>query len=402
MTMINLNQIKNIMTIRYDPNEKVIFPILKPSVYNSCIDDFDGKITQNFLEQNISDVTQNNSSKISISLSSGIDSSLTLALLRKIYPTKKLFAFCGVFIDSFDESITAKKIAENFEVDFKTVHMKSVFTDMPKIISITKKPKWNTYNHLISKNAKKFSDILFTGDGADEIFCGYTFRYQKFLKLIHKNDDWVIKTKKYLECHNRDWVPDQNEIFYKSLNFNWDEIYKNFKEYFNNNLDPFQQLILADFNGKLLFDFIPTTKAISNHYGIEIFSPFLKSNIINHGFGLSMKQKYEPKSNKGKLILRKISKRLGIEHIDEKRGFTPSLLNDWENHGKSICSTFLIKKDSEVFQNKLINFDWVSKAFDKVNDEGDIRYLNRLISILALEIWYRLFVSKTLNPNKKL
>ena len=51
---------------------------------------------------------------------------------------------------------------------------------------------------------------------------------------------------------------------------------------------------------------------------------------------------------------------------------------------------------------KIINHNWVIRSFEKVENDGDIRYLNRLISILALEIWYRLFITKEISSSKKL
>ena len=93
------------------------------------------------------------------------------------------------------------------------------------------------------------------------------------------------------------------------------------------------------------------------------------------------------KSKKGKLVLRKISKRLGINHIDDKRGFSPSILFDWKKNGKKICNSYIMQKDSNIFQQKLINYDWVFDAIEKIENDGDIRYLNRIISILALEMW---------------
>ena len=343
------------------------------------------------------------SKSISISLSSGIDSSLLLGLLRKILPNKKIKAFCGIFHDGFDESENAKKIADQFDADFKIVKMDSVFTNMPQLISITRKPKWNTYAHLIAQASKKQgSNILITGDGADEIFGGYTFRYAKFLNLSEPKDLWKAKTKNYLECHNRDWVPDQETIFGQAMKFNWEYIYTYFKSVFNNPLSPLKQVMLADFNGKLLYDFIPTGKAISKYHDILITSPFLNSNLIDFGMKLSLSHKYEEDTQKGKLVLRKITKRFGINHIDEKRGFSPSLLYDWKEKGENICSSYLLQKDSQIFQHKLINYDWIPMAIEKIKNDGDNRYLNRLISILALEIWCRIFISKDMKPSKKL
>ena len=117
---------------------------------------------------------------------------------------------------------------------------------------------------------------------------------------------------------------------------------------------------------------------------------------------MPLHQKYNQKNNKGKLVLRKISKRLGINHIEEKKGFSPSLLFDWQKTGKEICQSFLLNKNSQIYEKRFINYDWILKAFDKVEFDGDIRYLNRLISILALEIWIKIFINHDLNPKTKL
>ena len=339
---------------------------------------------------------------IAISLSSGIDSSICLAILRKSFPDKKIIAICGVFDSGFDESVEAKKIAEKFSAEFKVVHMDSIFTNMPEIISISKRPRWNTYNHLIAKEAKKQANFLVTGDGADELFGGYVFRYHKFNQLLNPNDNWLQKTKKYLECHNRDWVSDQNKMFDNNIKFNWNNIFSIFKPYFQNNLNPTSQVMLADFNGKLSFDFIPTGKSISQYYKIKSIPIFLDESLMKFSKKLSLQQKYDNKNNQGKLVLRKISKRLGINHIDEKKGFSPSLLFDWQQNGKSISESFLLNKKSQIYKKNLINYDWVVKAFDKVEFDGDIRYLNRLISILALEIWIKIFITHELKNNSKL
>ena len=61
-----------------------------------------------------------------------------------------------------------------------------------------------------------------------------------------------------------------------------------------------------------------------------------------------------------------------------------------------------MQKDSNIYQQKLINYNWVLDAVEKIENDGDIRYLNRIISILALEIWYRIFILKEIKSSKKL
>lgn len=261
---VNKKLIQNYLTIRYNPATKSK-KLAGWKDFKAKVSDQDGKNTENLLLNSAKNSILEGKKPIAISLSSGIDSSLCLAILRKNFPKRKIYAICGVFDNGYDESKEAKKIAEKFSAEFKVLHMDSIFTNMPEIISITQRPRWNTYSHLIAKEAKKRTNLLVTGDGADELFGGYVFRYKKFNQLLGPNDRWLDKAKKYLECHNRDWVPDQNSMFGKEMKFEWQGIYNYFKPYFRNPLEPISQVMLADFNGKLMFDFIPSGRAIGDH-----------------------------------------------------------------------------------------------------------------------------------------
>jgi len=397
---VNPVSIRNTLTIRYDITEK---PVKKPATiddFKKSFSDQDGRITEKLLNNSFRKIGKFN--KFSISLSGGIDSSLCLALLRNNFPKARITAISGIFENAYDESTHAKKLAEKFDADFYPIDMESIYTKMPEIVYIANEPRWNTYNHLIAKQAKKFSKILVTGDGGDELFGGYVFRYKKFLELIKPNDNWKTKTIKYLECHNRDWVPDQKFLFDKGIKFDWDEIYNYFRPYFKNQLEPLKQVMLADFNGKLLHDFIPTGNAISSYYNIDRFSPFLDSEVQSFGLGLPTKSKYNRATDQGKIILRQINKRLKVKFMRSKHGFSPSLIFDWQKFGKEIFMKYAFEKKSNIYTKKIINRDWVIHALELIENDGDIRYLNRITSILALEIWYRIFIKKDLNHKKSL
>jgi len=278
---LDKSAIRNILSIRYNPLNSTLSQQKKWQDFVSKKTDPMGIITEKKLKKSAIKLLSFSDEPVSISLSSGIDSTLSIGIIRNVFPKRKIIAICGIFEGGYDESKAAQKIAEKFDADFHTVIMDSMFTNIPEIISITKKPKWNTYNHIIAKKATKFSKVLVTGDGADEIFAGYTFRYKKFLNLLRPKDNWKIKTKNYLECHNRDWVPDQEYLFGSAIKFNWEEIYEYFKKYFSNPLSPLQQVLLADFNGKLIHDFIPTGKSIYSYYKLQGVSMFLDSEVIS-------------------------------------------------------------------------------------------------------------------------
>jgi len=396
---INSTLIKNYLTIRYNPKDK-------PSPTKKLWNDFEtkfsdpnGKKTESLLLSSVKSSIPDNDEPIGLSLSSGIDSSLTLALLRKSFPKRKIIGICAVFENGFDESKQAKKIAENFEADFHTLYIDSIFKAMPQLISIVERPRWNTYTHYVTKEAKKYCKIYLTGDGADEIFGGYTFRYQKFLDSINSKDNTASKISKYLDCHNRDWVPDQEKIFHKSLKFDWKQIFQVLKPYFDNPLSPLEQVFLADYNGKLLYDFIPTSKKILEHYNLTGTSLFLNSDVVSFSTHLSSKQKFDHKTNVGKIILRKIAKKYGVKHINQKQGFSPNLLIDWNLHGREITKSYLFDSNCNIYKSKIINHDWVISAFKKVDDDGDVRSLYRLVSILALEVFFKIFKTKELKPS---
>lgn len=157
--IINKELLTNYLTLRYDPGQKSKFH----ANWKNFIpkeNDYDGEITESLLLDSIKSSIPDNKKPISISLSSGIDSSLCLALLREVFPNRKIIAICGVFDKKNSEAILAKKIAKKFDADFKILQMNSIFTNMPEIIYISKKPRWNTYNHLISKEAKNIVIIL--------------------------------------------------------------------------------------------------------------------------------------------------------------------------------------------------------------------------------------------------
>ena len=67
--------------------------------------------------------------------------------------------------------------------------------------------------------------------------------------------------------------------------------------------------------------------------------------------------------------------------------------------GKKLCQNYL--KDARITAAGYINQSWLDKWFIK-NDDVDVRYVNKFMGLLALEIWYRLFVTKDMNANTKL
>jgi len=338
--------------------------------------------------------------KICIALSGGIDSTLILTLIKKTLPDLQVDAISIKFANSVDETDNASKIAAKLEADHHIVYLENYLTELPKAISMIKLPFWDLHWYYVAKKSQSLSKYLCSGDGGDELFGGYTFRYKKFLSLTNAKSTPLEKVKAYLLCHERDRVPDQEKIFGEKAKFSWKSIYETLIGYFDNSLSPLEQVFLADYNGKLLYNFSPISTRISNRFDIKNISPLLSEEMISYALGIPLQHKYDKTKDIGKLSLRKLLSKYNMDKLipNEKFGFNVNTLNLWKSFGQSLCQEYLI--DSNVAKDGWINKDWINKYIDK--DDLDVRYVNKFLGLLAFEIWYRLFVTKDMSANTTL
>ena len=401
LSEIKPTSITNILTLRYDPSISPILPKktwndLKPLVEKPSVDLIEQLIEKTIKKQiDVSEVK-----KICIALSGGIDSTLILTLIKKILPDIQVDAISIKFANSVDETESASKIAANLDANHHIVYLENYLTELPKAISMIKLPFWDLHWYYVTKKSQSLSKYLFSGDGGDELFGGYTFRYKKFLSLTNTNSTPLEKVKAYLLCHERDRVPDQEKIFGKKSEFSWKSIHESLIGYFDNPLSPLEQVFLADYNGKLLYNFSPINTRISNNFGIKNISPLLSEEMISYALGIPLQNKYDKTNDIGKLVLRKLLSKYNMEKFipNEKFGFNVNTISLWKSVGQSICQEYLV--DSEIVKAGWINKDWISQHIGK--DDLDVRYVNKFLGLLAFEIWYRLFMTKDMSANTTL
>ena len=300
--------ISSILTLRYDPTQKIILPKITPQNFHDSIPTI-GNI-ENIIEKSL---TKIHAKKIAIALSGGVDSTLALHFLKKSHPDSKINAISIKFLDSVDESKIAAKIAGHFDADHHIISVNNYLRELPKAISLVKMPLWDLHWFYVAKKARTMAKYLATGDGGDELFGGYVFRYKKFLSLVTRGHSPLEKVKAYLQCHERDNVADQRSLFGKKTAFSWKKIYDNLIPYFDNSLSLLDQVLLADYNGKLLYNFSLVNKRINENFGLIGITPFLSKELIKYTMGLSGKYKYDKQNNLGKLLLRKILSKHELE-----------------------------------------------------------------------------------------
>ena len=115
---------------------------------------------------------------------------------------------------------------------------------------------------------------------------------------------------------------------------------------------------------------------------------------------MSSGSKYDSSKNIGKLPLRKLLTKYNCDSLVSKKklGFSVNTINLWNSVGKNLCINYL--ENARIVEDGWINKEWISSHID--NPNLNVRYVNKFLGLLALEIWYRLFVTKELNSTTKL
>jgi asparagine synthase (glutamine-hydrolysing) len=399
--------VANLLTLRYDPDaghHKSIRTISSQEILNyrqasnpvPSIKEIEVQLRTKIREK----IEELGPKRLSTAISAGIDSNVVLCLVKKEFPNMDLNCITVSFDnedDSESEIKAAKGIAQIYNADFHEIYVYNPLKDLPLLISIVKEPRWNIYQYYFIEKASRISKVLFTGDGGDELFGGYTFRYKKFIENMPSVNSWLDRVRLYLLCHERDWVTDQESMFGANIKFAWTDIYQILKEYFDNALEPLEQVLLADYHGKLMYDFIPANQRYFDHFDINGVAPLLSDDIINLSEKIPAGMKYDYNTNIGKIQLREIIRRVGSRELtnlveDKKMGFSVDLPKLWKNHGKEVVTSNLDR--ARIFEDKIINRDWYIKALHRTDeDEYDVRDISKMLQLLSLEIWYKLFVT---------
>jgi asparagine synthase (glutamine-hydrolysing) len=325
-------------------------------------------------------IDEHKSERIGIGISGGVDSTTVLALARKCFPDLKLRSYCITFGSDTKESEDALHVSRLYFTEHKDINVENPFSELEDQVRIVDEPRWNLYPYFLFREAAKDCDVILTGDGGDELFGGYVFRYADVL------NSGEVSARSYLDAHARDWVPDQKELF--AIPFDWSDIYRLLTPYFSNPLPALGKVFLADYNGKLLYDFAPTNAALSKHFGIAVEAPFLEPEVMHVATHLPYGLKYDPLNNLGKVILRQILLENSAYKpaTKGKVGWGMDIAEMWDTRLRSMCEDLF--ESPRFVQLGIINNSWLERGF-KRSDEHDLRYVSKMLGLLALELWLK-------------
>ncbi len=439
----NIKQLQPGKYILFHSNKNLIlsrnFKIFNPKVK------FKKKISSKELEQKIVHTLRNKvyerasgNKNVGIFLSGGIDSTIILALLRKIYPKKKIITFTASF-ENFKskkligEQDVVKKICKYYNAKNIVVPIRS--NDLIKNMGTYSSPETGILeycNRALAKEAKLNGvDVILSGEGSDEMFIGYDHNLS-IIGLINKKFSFLkkkyrlrstlklIDLKRFkVENHfliggaDIDLERKRQKIFknnlYKCETFK-ETISNYIKKYKLNNPKDFNKIaFLLDYEIKIPNIQLRRSEGPSMAEGVEMRFPFLNDNLKKIVYASPLNFKIN-KSLKDKILLRNSIKSLIPKFLHtEKMPFgVPAtrkkyFLNSKKKFSDPALSKIFyiyrkqVKKDIE--KSKIIESVFLKKNYLKMLQENqkniETAFFDPILwRVWSLSKWYRLQFNK--------
>ena len=223
--------------------------------------------------------------------------------------------------------------------------------------------------NLIKKYLKKKKiKVIFSGDGADEIFGGYE---------IYKKINWDTKKIEILSPYSL--INNKKSKQYKDIKILFDKVYTKYRSFLNHKESLMQSNLYLDYFVQCVGVHNISNDIIAGENSVEIRSIFLNKEIIKFAINLPLKFKIDLKSKDEIYMLKPILKRIFIKHFGKnlytkKQGF-PGYPNESYNFlnkkdKNTIFSSFnkvrILKKiNSKSLQWKILNIFFVHKFLKK-------------------------------------
>ena len=388
------------------------FSLSKKVKEDDLVDQLEDIFIRNLKKRLISDVP------LGVLLSSGIDSSLITAIIKKrIMPDSNLKTFSIGFNNKiFDESYNSKKISQflNTEHYEKKIEANDLIKLMPTFFKNFDEPFFDSSAFPLmsaSQLASEHVKVILTGDGGDELFGGYNYyliinilekikylpySFKKILSnLLNLIPNYklnliaeILLKKNLIESFSfvRSIIKKNQNVLFEDIvkdTENINEIFqKKFLTFNNQEISITEACMKLDIIYTLNDDYLQKSDLASMSYSIESRSPFLSREVVEWAARLPINYKINL-FNKKYILKKLLARYLPDSLINKKKiGFEVPIEHWMKNELHDWTKERIYNLD--YYKNLPINQDLVKKLYTSFlnNQRGTHTYLWAILMLL--------------------
>lgn len=354
---------------------------------------------------------------VGILLSSGVDSALIAAMAKRVTEQQVNTFTIGFFDAERNEAEKARGIARYLGTNHVDIFMgEHEITEMLKELPYYYDEPFSDSSQLptmlVSKLASEHVTVALSGDGADELFCGY--KMYDWVRFAQKTD-WIggllyhlpgmsgfknrVSPEMRAFINNR--LPEMKTQFFIDVmaeeadklvgGGTWSPKFSCEKNFTYKNWQ--ERRMMLDIMTYLPDEIMMKMDRASMKYSLEVRSPLLDYRLVQTSFRI--RQEYKHNGNDKKYILKKLAYRSVPKELmsSEKKGFGVPL-------GKWLRSVFhqeIARYTEEAFIRRQGIFDSsaVKTLVNKQSHSDKIMYSSMLWSFYVFQRWYERWIDET-------
>lgn len=346
-------------------------------------------------------------------LSSGVDSSYVVSLLK---PNKTFTASFESKYSKYDEIKYAKDLSDKLGIDNKSyvITKEEYLKEFPKIMYYMDEPLADPSAialYFVSKEASKYVKVVTSGEGADELFCGYgDYReefdhawYNKIPYFIRHGVSMLFSHYKFQEIPGINFLyrrgqklenyfigvgkvftdQEANKIVKLPNQIKTRDITRPYYEEYKNESDTVKRQVI-DFYFWLVNDFLTAVDRNTMIFSLEARTPFLDKEVFKVASSIPFNLKVNKETTK--VALRKAAKDVipNSSYKKPKLGF-PVPLREWVREDDLYNE--IKDKFNGAIAEKYFDQKYIMKLLDK-HKSGKVDCFKKIWNIYTFIIWY--------------
>ena len=366
-------------------------------------------------------------------LSGGVDSSVVVALMSQINSSKCKTFSVGFAEQDFSELQFSRAVAERYQTEHQEITVQpDMLAVLPSLVWEYGEPFGDSSaipTYYVAKAARQFVTVALTGDGGDEMFGGYdiaraSWYGHHYMRLcpasVRKKleqlafgggagGNALLQKLKTLVVHSSDapairhsytmgFNATQKQSLYTAdfaMKLNGHSPEHIFREFYPTmrGWNVIDQNLYLTLMGRLPNDYLIKVDVASMKSALELRSPFLDSELA--AFSQSLDPLLKVKGGAQKYLLKKLAERyLPRETIyRKKRGFSLPLTHWLRGDLAPLVARLLLEGET-------IKLGWFNRVAVETllreHSAGAKDHTHRIYLLLWLELWWRLFMTRSL------